>query len=336
MIDNKLEKKIQKILEKIDNYEQTLLAIICFSHVLRWDDNINRYKSNSYSFIARKMDTSNDNPITPNEVVTPDLVVQLNNNHGIVTEAKKSFPKNRNFWNRNINQLLKYDDNLQGWKTNNELIPISDIVLLTHNKIKVNVSDYIEERINNNTLNFSRKFALLAFQRAQNRKIYLSLEKGFGHLSNSELDERFRVSVRVPLEKVIPMSPIKFYDDKPKLPYIMDILWNNVFTQYPQLEEFMESAGVRIMIIRVNIHKITQQLKTQFTDYIEGDSRQPSLPKTKWIREAMDMFVKLNYANKIGNDEYIVKYKNLHQPIEKFTREIYQPKFKTLDNFIEN
>jgi len=36
MAENRIQVKVQKIIEKIDNYNQTLEAIICFSHVLRW------------------------------------------------------------------------------------------------------------------------------------------------------------------------------------------------------------------------------------------------------------------------------------------------------------
>jgi len=98
-------------------------------------------------------------------------------------------------------------------------------------------------------------------------------------------------------KKIIPLSNVKFYDDKPELSYMMEILWNKIFSQHPKMEEFMESGGIKIMTIEVNVDKLTQKLRKQFSDYIEGDSRQPELPKTKWVKEAMDMLVRLNYAN---------------------------------------
>lgn len=329
------EKRVQKILEKIDDYAQTLEAMISFSHVLRYDDKIKNFRPNSYSFIARKMNTTKNNRINPEIEVTPDLIVQLNRNYGIITEAKKSLPQNQKFWKRKFDQLEKYDDNLQGWKTENEYIDTSDLVLIVHYKISVEVSDYIDKRIKNNSLVFDRNFSLIAFQRSQNRKLTITLAKSYGDLSNTNLDNRFRKIVRVPYDElIIHFNRIKFYDDKPELPYIMDILWNNVFNQYPQIEEFMEAKGKKIINIRVNINDLTEKLRIQFSDYLEGDRRQKAIPATKWIREAMEMFVKLNYAKKNGNDDYIVKYKNLQMPLEKFVRAAYKKRTKTLNAYI--
>lgn len=329
------EETVQKILDKIDDYIQTLQAMISFSHVLKYDDKINDFKPYTYSFIARKMNTTKDNRINPESEVTPDLIVQLNRKYGIVAEAKKSLPQNQKFWKKKFDQLEKYDDNLQGWKTESEYIDTSDLVLIVHYKISIKVSDYIDKRINNNSLAFNRNFSIIAFQRMQNRKLTIALAKSYGNLSNTNLDNRFREIVRVPHDKlVLYFNQIKFYDDKPQIPYIMDILWNNIFNQYPQIEDFMESKGKKIITIRVNINELTEKLRIQFSDYDEDDRRQKAIPKTKWIREAMEMFIKLNYAKKEGNDDYVVKYKNLQQPLEKFVREVYIKKPKTLNEYL--
>jgi len=342
MSEKKIEEKVNKTIEKIDNYNQTLEAMICFSHILRWDDEKEEFKPNSYSFIARNMGTSENNRITPKNEITPDLIVQLDGNYGIVCEAKKSFPQNRNLWKSNFNQLQKYDDELKGWKTSKEYIKTSDIVLLTHYKIKVGVSDYLEENISNKNLFFDRNFSAIAFQRTLEANIFLTLEKFYGNLFDTVLNERLRRIVGVPLKKIIPLNNIKFYDDKPELSYMMEILWNKIFSQYPKMEEFMESGGIKIMTIEVNVDKLTQKLRKQFSDYIEGDSRQPELPKTKWVKEAMDMLVRLNYAKKDDKEDnnYTVKYKSIKNTLQRFTREIYESQSnkkvkKTLNNFIK-
>ena len=58
----KLENK-KDFLREIDNYEQTIIAIICFTHILRWDDDNSNFKDDSYYYIGRKMDTTNNNRI---------------------------------------------------------------------------------------------------------------------------------------------------------------------------------------------------------------------------------------------------------------------------------
>jgi hypothetical protein len=47
--------------------------------------------------------------------------------------AKKSLPQNNNDnWRDVVDQLLKYDDDLTGWWTDNEFISVSCPVLLLH------------------------------------------------------------------------------------------------------------------------------------------------------------------------------------------------------------
>ncbi|TKJ23606.1 MAG: hypothetical protein CEE43_02795 [Promethearchaeota archaeon Loki_b32] len=334
MPEDKINRGIKKILENIDNYKQTLEAIICFSHVIRWDDENMDFKSNTYSFIARRMDTSKVNRINPENTIIPDLVLQLNEEYGILSEAKISFPRNREHWKDDFEQLQKYDDDLKGWKTENELIDNFDIILLTHYRMKVHVSDYLSQK---KELIFNKNFAVIAFHRDYGVNYALALEKGYGNLTDVNLDEKFRTIVFVPLNKVIPRYPIKFYDVKPNVAYTMEILWTRIFNQYPQMEEFMESKGIKIIEIRVNIDDLTERLRTQFSDYHANDERQFVAPKRSWVIDAMEMFVKLNYA--INNEEqgnYIIKYKNLVNHLKRFIEEIYELKrTPTLLDFIE-
>lgn len=335
---NMSETEIQKLLEKIDDYNETITAIICISHVLRWD-NQGSFRSNTYFFIARRMDTSENNRINPEAVVTPDLIIQIDENYGIICELKRSFPRNRDYWENDFNQLLKYDDDLKGWRTDNEYIEISDLVLLTHNRMKVYVSDYLENRINiKQDLFFNKNFAVIAYYRVDQQKSWMYLEKSYGALTNQDLDERFRVLLPVPLEKVLPLNPIKFYDEKPELPYIMNILWVHILNQYPQREEFMEAeGGKKIITINVNIDELTERLNRQYSPFInENNHRQQKIPKISWVREAMEMFVRLKYAYKerSSDDNYIVKYKKILNPLETFTKEVVQGETRTMDNFI--
>ncbi len=169
------------------------------------------------------------------------------------------------------------------------------------------------------------------------------MEKFYGTLYDKVLDERFRKIVRVPLDKVIPLSNIKFCDDEPELTYLMEILWNKIFSQYPDEDAFIESGGIKIMTIEVNIQDLVNKLRTQFTDYVEDDNRQPRLPKTKWVKKALEMFVKLKYAKNNDEDEniYIINYKSIKNTLANFTKEIIKSKNLkkiegSLDKFITN
>ena len=126
----------QRLKDESDNYEQTVIAIISFAHLMRYDDSKKEFLPDSLFFIGRKMDTSPKNRINPKKNVTPDLILQLNPNYGIVGEVKKSLPQNQEFWKKYFTQLQKYDDDLKGWKTPNEKIKNIDLVFITDYLLK--------------------------------------------------------------------------------------------------------------------------------------------------------------------------------------------------------
>lgn len=314
--------------EKVDDYEETISAIISFCHFVRWDENKQDFKKGSYFFIGRKMDEPSKNQITP------DFVVQLNDNYGIVGEAKKSFTRDDKFWIKNFEQLQKYDHDLKGWKTHDEHIRTSDVVLLTHYSRKVDVTDYIQEKISEGVISFNNNFVVIAFSRIDQSKTFIYLEKAFGNLSDQTLDEKIRKIVHIPLDKILPIHNIRFYDAKPPLPLTMSILWNNMFNQIPPVEIFMDSKGRQIKI-EVNVDDLTYKVRQQFALPQNNDHRLPEIPKTSWIREAMEMFLKLKYATKkIGsNDDYIIKYKSMKEPLETFASKIAEDQQKTLNQY---
>ncbi|HEX9653625.1 MAG TPA: hypothetical protein VGA99_07935, partial [bacterium] len=137
---------------------------------------------------------------------------------------------------------------------------------------------------------------------------------------NSEIDDRLRRVLEIPLEKIIPLYPQKFYDAKPPVVLMMEVLWTDVFNQIPDEEAFME-AGRKALKIRVELSNLTKKLREQFC-FQNIDSRQPENPKTEWVKEAMDTFVEIGYATKIKNtnDSYWVKYTHRKDVLEFFAK----------------
>ena len=319
---------IREYYKNINNYEETITAITTFSHVIRWNDNNHQFKADSYYCIGRRMNTTEKNAVEPDSEITPDLIVQMNSKYGIVGEVKSSLPKKRENWAKTFKQLKKYDDDLIGWKTDNEFIDKNDLIFLTHYAMRNRVNDYLEGGFGKE-LSFDKDFAVIVYSAVERSQHFIFLEKSFGDLSNSELNDRFREIIEVPSEKILLFySTIKFYDVKPVLPYIMDILWSTIFNQYPRVEQFMEAEGKNIITIEVNIKELVKKLREQFAPPYLEDDRQPKIPKTSWIKEAMDKFVELKHAVlKEGSPgDYIVRYKysNIKNPLEIFIKEIIE------------
>lgn len=330
------EIKITKILNKVEDYQETIFAILSFAHLLRWDDTNNKYLPDSYYFIGRKMSTSKLNKHSPNDKVTPDLTVQLNDSYGVLAEAKKSFPNNQDLWINSLQQLEKYDDDLIGWKTPNEIIKTSDIILLTHFMRVVKVSDYVKNKITEGKFEITRNFAIIGFIKAVEAKNFMYFDKGYGNLTDKDLDERLRNRIGIPIEVVEPLYRIKFYDTEPPLPLTMQILWDFIFTQIPKQKSFMASKGRKIIPIRINVHNVTILVREQFGPPSNNDVRQSKFPKTKWIRKALEKFVELKLAEKVkhSREDYIIRFKRIKEPLKFFVESAVEGKVKRIDDFI--
>jgi len=175
---------------RIDDYEQTVLAIGAFAHALRWDMATSANRPDSWFLPGRRMDTSPQNRVTPGNVVTPDVVVQLTPDYGVVGEAKASMPKDRQFWLHTLKQLEKYDDNLVGWKTTSGHVSTIDVVLLTHHASKVDIADFLQIKIAGDEIAFNGNISVVAYARITDARSYFSLERSWGRLSDDHLDER--------------------------------------------------------------------------------------------------------------------------------------------------
>ena len=115
---------------KINDYKQTVHSVLAFAAIIV-HDGISQRPNSQFGF-GRRMETSKDNSETPSNKITPDLVAQKSKQYGIVAEAKKALDKDQSNWNQHVKQLRKYDDDLKGWWTENEMITNSNIIMLIH------------------------------------------------------------------------------------------------------------------------------------------------------------------------------------------------------------
>lgn len=269
------------------------------------------------------MDSSKENRINPNNTVTPDLIVQMNDKYGIVGEVKIAFPENKEHWDDDFKQIQKYDDHLKGWITSDEYIESNDIVLLTHLTKKTPCVDYITDKLSSKEIQFNRNFAVVAFSKNIRAEFFMFLEKAYGNISDSAMNESLRKGINMPLNRFMPIYKIKFYDTEPPLPYLMCILWEEIIPQLANDEDLMIKKG-HIIDIEVNCQKITEMLQEQFALRINHDDRQPDIPKKAWVKKALDKFEELGYAEKKmnSNEDYVVRWQNIRNTIDIFIKEV--------------
>jgi hypothetical protein len=291
-----LEEYVKQVREQADAYERTIQTIISFDSAVRWDDNKKTYFGHSYFLPCRRLSKSLS---LPNDVVTPDIVIQISNNYGIVAEVKITASNEQDFTKAH-EQIQNYDNDLIGWKTNNEKIDSHDLSLLV-NDFKKNIAHrYFKDKI------FKRKFTLVACAIIVESKAFCKIEKYYGVFSDERIESKLSNPVPVSLEPIIGIiSSVKFYDTEPPVEYTMNVLWMNVFN------EIKQGGGVwgTEKMISVDCKEVTRMLQEKYS-FKQIDSRQPKIPREAWIRDALDEFVAIKYAQKDSDngEKYYVKY----------------------------
>jgi hypothetical protein len=258
------------------------------------------------------MDTSTNNSISKNEVVTPDGVIQRTENLGYIIEAKKSLPDNDGLWLSIVRQLQKYDDDLLGWWTDDERISTSSVILLIEISRAMAFSRYLLDLQEIEGVNFSNPFAVVEFTRADEVDQYLFIRKHRGEIA-IDSDNRKRVlddGVKVPMEKVVgTYGEKKFYDSEPVTEHTMLILWQVLFTEKKSETQYNEQE--RAWLIPVHLDDLKADLQRLYGSQ-GSEPRGVEFPLTEWVRKAMDAFVVLNLASK-GNEnkEYTVHFRRI-------------------------
>ncbi|GAB4289245.1 MAG: hypothetical protein Kow0090_01900 [Myxococcota bacterium] len=316
------ETTIKNIKDTIDNYEQTIHAMVGFINLFRYDDKTERMKEGVIVFQGRKLTPSNSN-----NDVTPDIGVLLPSNKGVLAEVKKSFPKNQNYWTDDFKQLKSYDDDLIGWPSSDEKVSTHDIVLLLYQDIGVPVKKFYEGNLDK--FQFRRKFIMIEFNRDNQRQTFYFFRKLLGTLSEETLDRRLENGVKIRMdvfESVTEYSKIKIYDSEPPLPYLIMLIWIHIVA--PKALEDFHSKKLRKNSkreIELEINDIIEKLHKGFSFYpiFQNTKRQQRIPHKNWVMNACDKLVELKEAVWVDSLKERIKIS-------------FKPYDDVLEHFIEN
>lgn len=309
---------IDKIHEEIEDYKTTVKTLQAFVGLVTWKDGT-RIPDSRYS-LGRRMDTSDNNVIAPNTTVTPDAVIQRSEDVGFVVEAKKTLPANQEYWEGVVDQLRKYDDDSIGWWTLNERILESSVVLLIHSPLSRKFSSFVDSRLSEEPNLFHGKVCFVDFGRTLDVKEFLLLRSEWGDVGDSEVAEKLRVGVSVPMEElVVSYGTWKFYDSPPPTEYLMEVLWQHIFTPMKSEAEFDEAS--RCWPLYVNVEDLTRDVQDLFGSQ-GGEPREVEYPQRDWVKLALEALVRLELAKPKENGEYIVLFRELRgDVIERFARQ---------------
>jgi len=333
----KLAELINNYKIEIDNYNTTLEVVKIFGHEMCCNPGEIEPQEGSICWCGRRMTTSENNLISPETDVTPDIITKINKHFGAVTEVKQSLPQDTTYWEKTFKQIIKYDDQLQGWNETDEENINHDVILLIPDRLRVNVEDYITEKTKNNEFNTTRNFAIVSYYRDSRVHAFYSLCRFFGKLSNTEKDEELRKIQRVPAVRVIPKYNFFFYDYPPPLPYTMVHVWEYI-SNYIDEDQFI--GDKKEVKIEIDGEKLVQDLKEANCPIINvkddycaiDDHRNPSLPRAEWVREALKKLEKLEYLEETKTKgKYLIalnRYKKMRWPLDTFSKKLAQKEIK--------
>jgi hypothetical protein len=314
----------KSFLEKIDDYRDSVFAIIGFANLFRFNSQTKDFNSNVKVAQGRKMRTSERNKICPDNTVTPDVLIQIDDAKGVVAEVKISFPNNQDFWVDDFRQLMKYDDDLTNWWTENLKVAHTNLVLLPHESRSVKVTEALQKKQQSGEIVLSRPFSIVEFHRSDQRKTFYFFRKIFGDIpAATEVSDSLKYGVQVPLDVLmLHYEKHKIYDSRPPMPYLLFIMWQDVISRWAS--EKPEFAGLRKngkLVINATVDLIADEMYEYCSfkgfNYTE-DENQYKVPLRNWVVDAIDALAKFQMAKWVkieeGNCEiYFRKYGSIFE-----------------------
>ncbi|MGV8080765.1 MAG: hypothetical protein AB2L22_12015 [Syntrophales bacterium] len=318
----------KSIRDQIDDYKDSIFAIIGFANLFRYDDSRKRMRDDLLLCQGRRLRTSLSNRLSPDNEVTPDLCLCDSRRKGIIGEVKRSFPLDQDQWIDDFNQLMRYDDELKQWMTDDGTVDDHEIVLLPEQSRSRAIIRYYENE-KGNAISFTKNFVIVQFNRSDQAKSFFFFRKEYGDFVNyPEINSRLEDGVKVPLEKLmLHYEKIKLYDAQPPPIYLMQLIWENIVMFRASMNEKFRSS--RRIDVELSIDEIVNELRDNYTFNsvnANNHSYQPDIPHRSWIIESVDLFVrfglaKWNDAAKTGCVIYFKKFKNILEDFIKLYEE---------------
>ena len=291
-----MSKAAEDIQNRIDNYFQTIIAIVGFMNFYKFDSD----QDPILLFQGRRLKPSGNGSDEP-DFVTPDIGIMLPNSTGVLGEVKHTFPKDKKFWIDAFNQVLKYDDDLTGWPNEKKIVSNHDLVLLTHTSRSRAVVNFYREKKEAGDISFNRPFSIVEYNLVSERKNYFFFRIEEGVISDEQVNAKLQEGVPVPMTVLLfNYAAVKLYDDKPEVPYLMYLIWNHVVLEKAsELEQFRNLRKNQKIDVTLSIDEIVDTLRMGFSFRLlnsEYSDMQPHIPKKPWVKEACQKFIEWNEA----------------------------------------
>jgi hypothetical protein len=322
---------IESLKIEADNYMRTVHALKAMANELLWDASAKRLSKHGLACFGSRLETSSLNRISPNNRVTPDLVVTVPSRQNVLVEAKLAVSGDKDKRRAKLLQVQKYDDDLRGFADDPQGRAGHDIVLLVSMDHARNIQGDIQELEESGQIRFDRPFALIRFFRSDERKTWFVLEVVSGSLTDTDKTEKLRGPLQIDLEHLISnrsFGHIKFYDAEPPLPLLMIEMHELVVGSLTrgQAQELRESNQVDVSL---TVELLREQMAEVCGPINTSLPRTPEIPRKRWIGRALEGFREMGWASKQSDGTYVYHVKRRRDPLEQFYSLCAKRKCKT-------
>ncbi len=292
-IELRREHEAKKRLE-YERYYQTVHLTLGIKHYLDIENNGIRFVSAEP--ILRCVD--NDFPINP------DFLLQYDEDtKGVLGEIKTSIPFEEEHYQEHINQLMKYCKIVKGWDTPNKTVDDHDVMCLIYTDDSDRFVTIIQDSIILNG-DFPKKLCITEFSKITSFKIgegdVFLLKYKFGELGFKIFEEKLIENIKIRIDELQENYEVcKFTRKEPPIEYLMDHIWLQIFPSLapPPYEK---------QVFDVELSKISETIHKFYVPW-SGIHGEYSQVRERWIKKAMEEFVKIKLAEKIDDDP--LKYK---------------------------
>jgi len=329
-LDERIEQRVKETKIAIDDYNDTIHAIIGFVNLYLLDET-HQPRPQVKGFQGRHLTplSTGEQPGEPNveRDVSPDLGVVIEDNRGILGEVKKNFPKeNIERANKVFVQLKRYDQNLIGWPVANQQVQSHELVLLVHLTTSAYAKDFYEEHLPQTGIVFERPFSIVEFSRFSQMQEFFLLKTVLGEPTEIRGEKKLKYGVSVPMRVFLhEYARTKLYDAEPPLPYLAELIWVHVVTpiasENPKFEHLRKKQKLEVAL---TIENIVERLDEGFSFrswHSQNPDRQPRIPRTEWVRQACQFLIASGEAEWIegsGETQLVIFYQRYDDVTEHF------------------
>lgn len=331
-LNDRIEHRYKEIRNTIDDYNDTIHAIIGFVNLYLLDESY-KPRPQMKAFQGRHLIpliTEHEPTKSTNEYyVSPDLGIVFEKEKGILGEVQKNFPKEEIERGKKVFvQLKNYDQNLMGWPVNGEAIDSHEIVLLVHLTTSAYAKEFYEKQLPNIGISFERPFSIVEFGRFTQAEEFFLFRKVIGDLTEVTGEKKLWQGIPVPMRVFLSeYSKTKIYDAQPPIPYLAELIWVHVVTPIasdsPKFEHLRKKQIIEVIL---SIDDIVDRLNEGFSFrfwHITHPGRQPRIPHREWVRQACNFLIDCHVAEWIQDSQETklrIFYQRYEDVMEYFTR----------------